>query len=491
MSSSATKSAGSTSRRTKIIVLSLLAVVVVGLALGLGLYYGLDNGSSSSSESPTSPATGTVTVTSATPTTAPLTTTVPTTATTTEAPTTTTTTMTTTMTTTTEPTTTTTVMTTTTTMAPTTTTTSAPTTSGVPVVDGIPICPIGQVVKSRSDYGNGELYCATGEYNEYLSGVQGIEGHTNHDTDKPGAGAYECQARVDVPQKVLQVAIYYRIEYQLEEHNKYGNSSDWSHDYRDRTGYDSYDSAYAKSYTLSTEVKGDCVVNGRVVADANGNAVWESDPSLPNIATMRKNAAYKAGPHKWPPVNKRDVSSDPAICNGNNCCVANDYVAPPDQPFNNWSAHARSLKLLCSPIYKPNAVDDTPCNGRGYYGESLINCGYNVINKWNGEAFKTKCSCLAIDGDQNDVYKYGGLGLDCSDIIPGGKYFEKDMFWKLSWALNKYYQASGKCGGYASGKVKFNKLCKAGKTCNIPSQDPISMAYGAYDSQLYKPGGRW
>eukprot|EP01135_Chromosphaera_perkinsii_P010312 Nk52_evm12s2103 gene=Nk52_evmTU12s2103 len=506
------ESAGKTSgcsRRTKIALISLLALVVVALGLGLGLYYGLDDGSSSDGQSgspgsSTGTATATATSNSAI-TTAASSSAASTTATgissttgvvsktTTEAPSTTTTTVapsTTTEVPTTTTTTTTTVPPTTTTVAPTTTTTAAPTTSGPPPdANGIPICPDGQIVKSRTGDGGGELYCTTGEYSTSLKGVLAIEGHTTY--DEPWAS--ECQARVDVPELVAQVAMNYRIEFQLEQKNNgVPNASDWTHDFKDRTGYASLDNAYGKSYTLATEVEGDCVVRGRVVADSNGKAVWESNPLLPNIAIMRKRAGYKAGPYVWPSVKKVDVSKDPAICNGGKCCVADDSVSAPNQVFNNWSAYSRALKILCSPIYKPNAVDDSPCiNERGYYGEELINCGYEVINNWKGENFKTQCSCLAIPAGQAAVTKWGGLGLDCLDIVPGGKYFNKDMFWKLSWGLNKYYQLSGKCGGYASDKVRFNKLCKAGSTCNIASQENIRIAYGAYDSQLYLRGGRW
>eukprot|EP01135_Chromosphaera_perkinsii_P010309 Nk52_evm9s2103 gene=Nk52_evmTU9s2103 len=458
METDASKTAGRSSRRTKIVLLSLLVIVVVALALGLGLYYGLDNDSSSDSPSPSSHAINTTT-TKAPPVVIPTTTTEKTA---TPAP----------------------------TEKPTHTSHPAPKTSDHPspsVVEGIPICPPGQVVKSNNGYGDGELYCADGEYSETLPGVQSIEGHTNQNVSVPNANALECQARVDVPEKVLQVAIFYRIEYQRRK-----KINNWSHDYRDRTGYDPLANAYGKSFTLYTEVEGDCFVRGRVVADKNNKAVWESDPSLPNIATTRQKAAYRTGPYKWPTMKKIDVSQDPDICNGQNCCVADDSTYVPDQWANNWNTRARSLEIMCSPIYKPNAKDDTPCkNAVGYYGEKLTNCGFHTVNVHASPEFQGKCSCLAIEGDQKAVNTWGGLGLDCTDIVPGGKHFDKDMFWKLSWALNKYYKLSSLCGGYASSNVQFYKSCKAGKQCYIPQDKNIHIAYGSQTSPLYLPGGHW
>eukprot|EP01135_Chromosphaera_perkinsii_P000135 Nk52_evm31s32 gene=Nk52_evmTU31s32 len=478
-----------TSSRTKIIVISIAVLVVVGLGLGLGLYYGLDSGSSgsdnvasstatiqptsdiiTSSDNPTSssevPSSSSVITTTA------ATSSVVTSSVVTSSVVTTTAVTTTVVTTTAEPTTATTSSSTPTSPS-TPTATSSTTATSTGGSTKIPVCQPGEKVVSSSGDGNGHLSCESGEYATGVPGTQSYEGHTSSSL------ANQCMARVDVPVEVLEVAYKWAIPYYKDN-----GMANWSHDYTERTGRDTRGNAYTKSFVLT-----ECNLTGHVLYDSNDEPYWQQDPSYPNIATTLSDASMKVGPEVWPEMSYVDVADDSDICNGEKCCISSDHVQSPATTFGGWASFSKSLHYLCQPVYKVGEEDSTVCdNAVGFGGENLINCGYYQIEN-KGTSFETSCSCLYYNSTQDEVDTYGGVGLDCTDINPGGKFYEQqgwDLFKSFSWALNQYYKKTGLCGGV--GNVQYQQLCNPKNgACNIPYQPGVQLSY----ENSWTPGGRW
>eukprot|EP01135_Chromosphaera_perkinsii_P009194 Nk52_evm29s1671 gene=Nk52_evmTU29s1671 len=354
----------------------------------------------------------------------------------------------------------------------------------------VPNCGENQRVVVSSKSGWGTLSCADGaDYGSPPKGTQADEGHTN--------GSHECTFHPLVPQIVGLL---------ITEH--FITKGGWDHDYADRTGHDSRANAYAKSFPINQDnTPEDCTVRG-YVKDNQWVPVSNSDTRYPNIGVTRQQLGNLIGPAEWPKPSTQALGQDPDICKGEPCCITQNTAYPSTSTFGGFADLSHSLHYMCQPVYYPtgdiHSTSSSACDRGGYYGETLELKAFNEIPKSISDSQKTAFQCLAINASQSAADTYGGLGLDCGPIMPGGEHYEKgwDLYKMHSWAVNQYYLASKKltghgiCGNYHQQRVRHAALCHPSSTekCETPYQDNMFVNYGRYNNgnpTLFNWGGRW
>ena len=359
-----------------------------------------------------------------------------------------------------------------------------------------------QHIEAAEAGGVGALTCVDGDYPK-TKGTMSYEGHTG--SFRP----QECIGNPSVPAAILELAVakYYRGKNCVL--NKTTVVDCYPHDYIDRTGHDVAGSIYTKSipfdfdntYNVQIPTGEDrCTLRG-YVTQKHGEPFFQevewNNTVYPNILTSRENAGNLFGPAVFPKAKTVDVSS--TICKNKKCCIAEKTVYPPTQTFAGFARVAATVHYLCAPVYYPEQLNDSICFTDTLYGKRYTPCGYNSID-YGTVAFMKSCNCLAIQHDKeksfNQVKRYGGLGIDCSSILPGGKYEHWDVYMKKSWALNEMYKISNKCGEWSENTIVSGvQKCDGSKgKCEIPFNENMSLAFGSPIGDAYTLlnwGGRW
>ena len=298
------------------------------------------------------------------------------------------------------------------------------------------------------------------------------------------------------------------------------------HDFIDRTGHDWLGNVYAKSMGVFTNgEKDECVLRGYIKYINNRPdfvIVNKDNTDYPNLLVRlghMKNNIF--GPSKFPSQKEtQNVGHDPEICNGKKCCIVDEQEHDPTQAFFGINGISKSLQFICKPqyVYSPKESEEKCKNSSPALdlGIPVKYCGHDTIDgKQYSAEFMKSCSCLTSKNDQLTSNKYGGLGLDCTDILPGGKHHGKwDVYKQYSWALNKvanmrpgkfrchsksFYPVRVPEKGNPNGKMinhyKCHRPCDpATERCLIPLVKNMDTMYGlrmVRDGPVSRPSLFW
>eukprot|EP00126_Sphaerothecum_destruens_P003697 Sdes_comp17472_c0_seq2m6707 len=258
----------------------------------------------------------------------------------------------------------------------------------------------------------------------------------------------------------------------------------WSgscHDILERTGIAVHMDPYLKSsfaFTYKKRARNGSLIEipcESIRGYLSSSGEFVPDMKQPSLAW----GGAKTGPSIWPGTTLVPATD---FCQpGVPCCIAK-YNSDGVTWFKaSWGGHAIALQRLCSPKYLLKCPDPV----------YSVNCGWGYVSRAMGITEETlrHCNCLQVRS-QYDM-TFSGNGVDCSDILPGGPLADStDLYWKVSWALNRNYQITGNCTTAYDADFNDNNIQLCTSTADSPCMIPYTPGIFS-DWNGYFPGGHY